>query len=163
MAPAQRMDRKRAQTGLTLVELVISILIVGIAVTGTLLAIHTTTAHSADPMIQHQASAIAEAYLEEILLKPYLDPDTGTTCPAPEATRNLYDNVCDYAVVDDMGARTQDGTPVVGLEAYRVTVTVDSAATLNGLVGSAQVLRVDVRVRHTNRVDLTVSGYRTNY
>ena len=56
----------------------------------------------------------AEAYLEEILLRDYLDPDTSSVCPAPEATRDLYDNVCDYALLDDAGARSQDGTPVAG-------------------------------------------------
>ena len=155
----------KARRGLTLIELVISIAVVGIAVTGTLLAIHTTVAHSADPMIQHQASAVAEAYLEEILLKAYLDPDDGTVCPPSEPLgRAFYDNVCDYRVVDDAGARTQDGTPVPGLGAYRVRVTVDdTAATLNGVTGSANVLRVDVRVTRGTRVDLTLSGYRTNY
>jgi MSHA pilin protein MshD len=156
-------EREKAQRGLTLVELVISIVVAGIAVTGTVLAMNMSTAHSADPMLEHQASAIGEAYLEEILLKEYADPDTGIICPAPEASRDLYDNVCDYAGLDELGARTQDGTPVPGLGAYRVRAGVDSAATLNGLTGSAQVLRVDVRVTHTSRVDLTLSGYRTNY
>lgn len=156
-------ERLRRTAGLTLIELVISIAVIGIALTGTLLGIHRTIAHSADPMIQQQAAAIAEAYLEEALAKPYLDPDTGTVCPAAEPSRDLYDNTCDYGGLDDSGAQSQDGSPVAGLEAYRVRVTVDTAANLNGLTGSAQVLRVDVRVTRGNRVDVTLSGYRANY
>lgn len=153
---------RRARSGTALAELVISIAVAGIAFTGALLAIHQTTVGSGVPMIQHQASAVAEAYLEEILLKDFLDPDTGTVCPAPEASRDLYDNVCDYSL-DDAGARDQFGSPVAGLGDYRVRVSVDAGATLNGLSGSADVLRADVRVTHPVGVDLTLSGYRTNY
>ena len=156
-------QRGASDLGVTLVELVISIAVIGIGVSAVQLAMLATTARSADPMLQHQASAIAEAYLEEILLKDYLDPDTAGVCPAPEATRDVYDNVCDYAAVDDTGARSQDGTPVAGLADYRVRVNVDGSATLNGLSGSADVLRVDVRVTHPTGVDLTLSGYRTRY
>ena len=63
------------QSGLSLVELLVSIVIVGIAA-GTVLGVFsTTTGSSADPMIRHQAAAIAEAYLEEVLLRPFDDPD----------------------------------------------------------------------------------------
>jgi MSHA pilin protein MshD len=163
MAALTNLDRARVRSGLTLIELVISIAIFGIALGGALLAVDQTTVRSADPMLQQQASAIAEAYLEEILLKSFLDPDSGTVCPAAEASRDLYDNVCDYAGLDDSGAQDQSGSVVAGLESYRVRVGVDTTAALNGLTGSADVLRVDVRVSHGSRVDLTLSGYRTRY
>jgi len=62
------MNRRR-HAGLTLIELVISIVVIAFAVTGILLVMNKTTAHSADPLIQDQAVAIGEAYLEEILGK----------------------------------------------------------------------------------------------
>ena len=161
MPSAASTQLSRLSSGLTLIELVISIVVVSIALTGTLLAMNATTVRSADPMLQHQASAVAEAYLEEVLLKDYFDPDDGLVCPAAEAARSLYDNVCDYAGLDDAGARAQGGVPVAGLGDYRVRVAVDVAASLNGLVGSADVLRVDVRGTHPTGVDLTLSGYRT--
>jgi MSHA pilin protein MshD len=154
------------QLGITLIELVISILVVSIATVGTLAVVQRTTRASADPMITRQATAIAEAYLEEILEKPYYDPDLGAAggaCPVKEASRTLYDNVCDYSALDDASAKDQFGTTPAGLGAYRVRVTVDTAATLGALSGSATVLRVDVRVTHPLPVDFTLSGYRTNY
>ena len=156
----------RAQHGTTLIELVVSLLVISIAITGTLVAISRATLHSADPVIEYQSSAIAHAYLEEILLKAYYDPDLGAgggACPPPEATRDLFDNVCDYAGIDDMGAEDQDATPVPGLGAYRVRVSVDTASTLNDLAGSADVLRVDVRVTHAPLVDLSLTGYRARF
>jgi MSHA pilin protein MshD len=154
------------QCGATLIELVISIVIISIAILGTLEVMRTTTLGSADPMLLKQATAIAEAYLEEILLKPFYDPDSGAgggVCPTAEASRDLYDNVCDYNGLDDAGAVDQNGSAVAGLGTYRVRVSVDSAATLGALSGPADVMRADVRVTHSDRVDSTLSGYRTRY
>ena len=152
--------------GVTLVEMAISIAVIGIALAGTLEVVRRTTLASADPMIRRQASAIAEAYLEEILLRSYYDPDLGAgggACPGAEASRALFDNVCDYHGLDDSGPRDQTGTALAGLEPYRVRVTVDGAATLGALSGSASVLRVDVRVSHGLPLDFTLSAYRTQY
>lgn len=160
MRCGRRPHPRRLESGLTLVELVISIVVIGVAVTGTLLAVSTSVGRSADPMAQQQALAIAEALLEEILSRSFLDPDTATPCPAPEASRDLFDNVCDYHGLDDLGARNQQGTPVAGLAPYRVRVAVDPAATLNGLSGG-DVMRVDVRVTFSPGVDITLSSYRT--
>lgn len=162
MRPA-RSAGHAAQRGLTFIELIISIVIISISVVGVLGVMSQTTGRSADPMIQTQAIAIGEAYLEEILLKPYLDPDTGTVCPAKEGARALYDNVCDYQGLDDNGARDQTGAAISGLDDYRVQASIDTGASLNGLSGSGQLLRIEVRVTHGSLVDTTLASYRTNY
>ena len=152
--------------GVTLVELIVAIVIIGVALSGTLLVMRQTIRASADPMVLHQAIAVAEAYLEEIALKPFYDPDLGAgggTCPAAEATRNLYDNVCDYNGLNDVGAEDQDGTAIAGLERYTVDVTVDTTSTLNALTGSTVVVRIDVQVTHPNMEDFMLSAYRANY
>lgn len=136
--------------------------VVGIALSGSFLALHQTLKSSADPMIQQQASAVAEALLEEVLAKAYVDPNSGDVCPLPEAQRSLYDNVCDYQGLDETGVSTQEGVAVAGLELYRTRIAVDTTASLAGLLGGSEVLRVDVRVNFRSRVDLTLSGYRTN-
>lgn len=154
--------------GVTLVELVVSIVIVGIGVVGVLLAMHQTVRHSADPIVLHQAVAIGEAYLEEILLKPFNDPDG----VEPEPNRPLFDDVDDYnGLVDNgcllpgQGACDQDGNPIAGLGAYNINVTVANVGDL-GPVGSrppaAETLRVDVQVTGPNEVNVTVSGHRTD-
>lgn len=153
------------QRGASLVELVITIVVISISVGAVIGALSRMTAHSADPMIEAQAVAIAESYLEEIMLKSYLDPG-GTVCPLPPpGGRGVYDNICDYNGLDDTGAKDQSGTAIAGLGDYRVRVTVDTGASLNGLSGSGAVLRVDVRVTYADAdlVDITLSGYRTNY
>lgn len=156
-------DPRRSIRGVSLAELVISMVVVSVALAGTLSVMNLTTLHSADPMLEAQGLSVAEAYLEEILLRSFADPDDGGVCGAPEASRALYDDVCDYDGITDVGAVDQDGSAVAGLEAYTVAVTVDPTADLNGLSGAANVLRVDVRVTHPTGLDLTISGYRTAY
>ena len=80
--------------------------------------------------------------------------------------RALFDDVCDYDGLSDAGVVDQTGTPVAGLGAYNVTVTVDDSVTLNGLSGrGGQVVLVNVNVTHSGnqRVDVNLSGYRGNY
>lgn len=146
------------QRGATLVEILVSIVIVAIAA-GTILGLLAiTTGQSADPMIRHQASAIAEAYLEEILLRDFDDPDGVDG----EGARAAFDDLDDYDGLNDAGARDQFGNPIAGLGAYTVAVSVTPSAGLAG-VPAGDALRVDVRVSRGADIDLLLSGYRTRF
>lgn len=148
----------RQQGGVTLVELLVSIVIVSIAASGVLGVLSMTTAASADPMIRHQAAAIAEAYLEEILLKPVNDPDGADG----EALRADFDDLDDYDGLADVGARDQFGAPIAGLGDYNVAVAVSPSTALPAIpVGDA--LRVDVVVTHGVDISFVLSAYRTRY
>ena len=72
------------QHGLTLIELVVFIVIVGVAVAGILSVMMVTTSHSADPQRRKQALAIAEGLLEEIELArfTYCDPSDANAMTA---------------------------------------------------------------------------------
>ncbi len=146
---------------MSLIELVVAIVVISITLTGTMLIVDTTTRRSVDPMLERQAISIAESYLAEVLQKAFLDPDDGTLCPAAEATRDLYDNVCDYDGLDETGARDQFGTLIAGLGAYRIELDVDQTATLGALTGSANVVRVDATVTDPMGRPVRLAGYRT--
>jgi len=77
-----------AERGVSLVELIIFIVVVSVAVAGVLGALSMATRASADPMIQKQALAIAEALLEEVQLQPftYCDPDDANAATALSAS-----------------------------------------------------------------------------
>lgn len=144
------------QHGATLVELLVSIVIVAIAASSVLGVLAMNNASSADPMLRHQASSIAEAYLEEILLKPFADPDGVDG----EVARMDFDDVDDYDGLSDAGARDQFGNPIATLSGYSVSVSVSPSAALPG-VPAADVLRVDVNVAWESRINFIVSSYRT--
>lgn len=150
-------SRLRKSRGFTLIELIISIVVVSIALGGVLLAVNYTVTHSADPMLQHQAVAIAESYLEEILLKSFADPDGSEV----GESRGNYDDVDDYDGLSDGGAKDQRGNGISGLENYTVEVVVANTA-LNG-ISASDSKKIIVTVRHPIGFNMTVSGYRTKY
>jgi MSHA pilin protein MshD len=144
------------ERGVTLIELVVSIVIVAIAASAVLGLLSTTTQHSADAMVISQAVSIAEAYLEEISLKSFADPDGVDG----EAGRIDFDDVDDYDGLVDVGAVDQFGNPLAALAAYTVFVTVTPSAALPAVPG-ADAARVDVRVSFASLVNLSLSGYKT--
>jgi MSHA pilin protein MshD len=145
-----------SQGGFTLIELVMAIVIISLALLGVIQVIIVTTTHSADAVVDRQALAIAEAYLEEILLKDFSDPGGGA-----ESGRADYDDVGDYNGLLDPGARDQSDTAITGLADYTVTVSVVAAAL--GSVPPGQAMMVTVSVSHPNGINLSLVGYKTNY
>lgn len=143
--------------GVSLIELIMFIVIVGIGLAGILGVMNLTTRASSDPLIQKQALAIAEAYLEEVLAMPftYCDPDdvnaataqsTGPVNPAnparcasllegigPEGESRAgippppFDNVSDYNGFAGVPANV-DGTAITGLGTYNVAIAVAAEA-----------------------------------
>lgn len=119
-----RLNYKRYQSGISLIELVIFIVILSVALTGITLIYINTTRYSADPMVRIRSIELAQSTLEEILLKAYDDATpvgggcvhftANSRCPvgAPpnptatteavglttdgEANRSLFDDVDDY-------------------------------------------------------------------
>lgn len=134
-----------SQSGISLIELVIFIVIVSVGIAGILSVMNVTVMHSADPMVRKQAAALADSILEEILLKDYADPDG----VSGETTRATFDDVDDYngksnAVFADLpaelsayviGIRVEDGSATLGVTAKKVTVTVGNAAESISMTG----------------------------
>lgn len=149
-----RFNRRSPQRGVTLIELVMSIAVIALATTGVMLAMSRTASTSADPMVQHQAVAIAEAYLEEAMSKEFTDPD-GTNVGETRAT---FDNVADYNGLNNAGVRDQTDQAIAALSQYNASMQV-SNSTVNGTAA----LLVTVTVTGPGSVSYTLSGYRTNY
>ncbi|MDH3587927.1 MAG: type II secretion system GspH family protein [Gammaproteobacteria bacterium] len=148
--------KKRNARGVTLIELVVAIVVIGISASVILGVLSSNVGASADPMVRQQAVAIARAYIEEILLRNFVDPD-GTD---GEAARIDFDDVDDYHGLIDTGARDQFGNAIAGLGDYNVAVTVTGSGALPG-VPAADALRVDVTVSRAPYLNFTLSGYRT--
>ncbi len=108
------------ERGVTLIELVISIVVIAIAASAVLGVLSRSVGRSADSMVMSQAVAIAEAYLEEITLRPFADPDGVDG----EVNRADFDDVDDYNGLVDVGARDQFGAAIAALSQYTVAVTV---------------------------------------
>jgi len=183
----------RAVCGATLVELIVFILIVGVAA-GAILSLYAgTTKRSSTPLIEKQAMAIAESLMEEIRLMPFTfcDPDdanastaTGafvgaggcaTTVEAmgPElaqgetryAALTPFDNVNDYNGFAMAGGILDiTGTAIAGLGAYVAAVAVAPLAFGPApAIPATDALQITVTVTHPSGVAVTLTGIRTRY
>jgi MSHA pilin protein MshD len=190
------MSLRCRQSGASLVELIMFIVVIGAGLVGILGVLNTTTQGSSDPLIQKQALAIAEAYMEEVLAMPftYCDPDNPNAATAQSASVGVgptfcsagppdieligaeagetrgsgttpYDNVNDYNSLAVGVPASIDGTPIAGLGAYQVAVSVvgeDLVATTD-LVDAAASQRVTVTVTGPGNTTVRLDGYRTRY
>jgi len=140
-------------SGFTLLEIITTVVVIAIAATALMSVFSSTIRTSADPVLQHQALAIAEAYMEEILLKDFT-VGLGNTRPT-------FDDVRDYNGLNDVGARDQANNPIAGLTDYTISVTVVNDG-LNG-IAAVDSLRIDIVVSRASIDDILLSGYRVNY
>ena len=190
MRTCGRHARRQAQTGISLIELLLFIIIVSVAVVGVLSVMNVTSRASADPLQRKQALAIAASLLEEIELQPLTlcDPDDAnagtatlamlappapaigcastlqTLGPTPGETRYAsprFDNVADYHGFSMAGIRDMQNTLLAGLGSYTAGVTIVQDGLAFALAAD-EVLRIDVRVT-AGPTDITMTGYRFRY
>lgn len=139
--------------GFTLVELVMTIVVIGVAVTGVLMVFTNVVLKSADPMITHQGVAVAEAYMEEILTKNF----TGDSPPCD--SRPTYTSVeCYFGLVEV--PTNQQGEQIAALADYTVAVGDGGGC---GLGLGADEQRIDVTVTHAQGFSYQMSGCMTDY
>ncbi len=69
----------KTESGTSLIELVFSIIIISISLTGILSVMTQTINHSADPIVQYKAITLAESYLERTLSKTYSSISLGSS------------------------------------------------------------------------------------
>ena len=166
------------QRGISFLELILFMVIIGVGLVAILSAMNVTARNSADPLRRKQALMIAESLMEEVQLARFtfcdgsddnVETATGTAdCTTPEAfgpeagNARPYDNVNDYVNAGntlDLDA-FHEGDPLP--DGYSASLTI-SESTLNGFSG-ADVLLITVAVTYGG-VDevITLDGYRLRY
>ena len=135
---------RRAQSGLTLVEMIIAIIILSIALVGISVSLSSGLGRSGNTIEEARAVALAQSYLDEIFGKRFDDasnprgiPPCRTNCTdevdfgveAPEDERIEFDDVDDYHGLDEgWGQATPlqdaEGATRIGYDNFRVHVTV---------------------------------------
>jgi MSHA pilin protein MshD len=186
------MCARHRSAGFSLIEVVVFIVVLGIAFVGMLVLYNRVTSASVDPMVRKQALAIASSLLEEIELRAYTfcDPDDPnvytatstagcTTIEAigPEAGETRYsvprfDNVNDYdgfrmgSGEADPNVRTAANAIITELANYKVVVAVSqiAASELGADVPAAEALRITVTATHVpTGITTSLQGYRVRY
>lgn len=132
------------QRGMTLIEVVIAIVVLGICVASGLSLLSWVSMRSASAMTRSQATAVASAYLENILSQP-------------------YGNIAGYNNIDHPGARDANGNAIAELQNYRVRVDVNTNSTLGVAPNDVPATRVDVTVTDPTGARTQITGYRTSF
>jgi len=155
---------RRPQAGLTLIEMIMSMVVIGVGVFFFNDTATTEIYTSADPMQRKQALAVAESMLNEIVSKPFANPAGGFTGAATQANRVLFDDIGDYDGFATSGVYSIEGGALAALSAYGASVSVSAAAlgSASLSVPSTDARLITVTVTYPGG-SVSVSSYRTAY
>jgi MSHA pilin protein MshD len=132
------------QRGITLIEMIVTMVILAVALTGVTVALSGGIGRSADVLTGTRTVALAQSYLDEILGKGFDEasnprgiPPCRNNCTDPdgfgpdggENGRADFDDVDDYIGLDEgwqtaEPLRDAEGNPRTGYESFRVRVSV---------------------------------------
>ncbi|OZG70848.1 MSHA biogenesis protein MshD [Hahella sp. CCB-MM4] len=163
--------RKRCrQNGITLIELVISIVVLGIALTAIVSAISTSVSRSSNILLQDRMIELSQAYMDEIVGKRFDEdtpiggypPVTNCTINTEEGDRGSFDDVDDYDGLDE-APTSQTTANFANYTDYRVTVSVVCAGTDMGLSADKWAKRVQVAITAPNGQVMVFTAYKGNY
>lgn len=165
------------QRGATLVELVMTIVIISVAIAGVVGAFALISGRSADALNETRAVELAQLYLDEVMSKKYDDqtppggvdgngnPYTGADrCGVSDEgqSRTEYDDVDDYDSINGPPTSKVDNTALSGYSGYTVAIDVVCAgADLS--VSNNDVKRIDMTISSPGGGSFIFSAYKANF
>ena len=153
-------------TGFSLIELIITILVLGIALAALSRSLFNTVGKNADPMWQSKATHLAQAYLDEIIAMRYAEssPVGGGVIAGPcsvdgtevgETTRSLYDDVDDYHDLSETGDFLDTST-TSDYSQYTVDIQVSCVDPAGATAGRTKQILVTITAPGNNQLNFSV-------
>lgn len=172
--------------GFTLIEITVMVIVLAVALTGVTIAINRAVLQSPEALIQARAMQLAQAYLDEILMKRFDEHSAQGGIPRCSSVDNLqqacttvipssdpgennrldFDDVDDYHSLDEQPPQSISGTTLTNLSNYadfRVRVSVSFAGTELGFADNTRAKRITVNVVTPLGNTIPVSAYRVNF
>lgn len=163
-------NRRSVQQGVSLVETIITIVILGIALTALSRSLFFSTAHSADPLWYSRAVQVAQSYLDDALALKYQEDSlmgggAVGTCrvdgpEAGETQRVDFDDLDDYAGLTQV-AEWLDASQVNDSGLYQVAISVNCQAP-DGTPSNTSK-RIQVTVSGPDDLNLVISAFRGDF
>ena len=164
------LHRLQRTSGFSLIELVITIVIIGIALSALSSSLFSAVGRSADPLWQSKATHLSQAYLDEILAMRYqensaLGGETVGTCiiggtEAGEGTnRSLYDDVDDYNGLTE-SANFLDTSTSSNYSDYNISIEVTCVGPTNAASTSSKLIAITITTLTNQR--LVFSAFRAD-
>lgn len=157
------------QKGFSLIELVVSIVVIGIAFGALATSLFSSVGKSADVLWQSKSTQLSQAYLDEILAMRYQENSplgggsvgscTISGTDAGEGNRSLYDDVDDYDGLVET-ADFLDTSITSNYSGYQVSVDVSCLAANGSVSASSKLIAVTV-ASPTNQI-MVFSAFRAD-
>ncbi|HBS42181.1 MAG TPA: MSHA biogenesis protein MshD [Oceanospirillales bacterium] len=161
---------KRTMSGLSLVEMVMTIVIISIALVASLTAFSTLSGRTADGMIQTRTLDLAQLYIDEILNHRF-DEATGafgvpTYTGACRITndgesRDAYDDVDDFDAINNEIPTFADSALASAYDGFRVSVSVSCDNSIGINAEGAKLIQISI-VNPQNQTGV-FAVYKGNY
>ena len=166
--------------GFTLVELVVTLVVISIVLLGVTYALSFAFRHQSDGLWQAKAVTLAQSYVEEIMARRYdeatplggVPPCSPATLPctgigADGEGRTGFDDVDDYHGLDEQPPLDSEGVPRADYAGYRVQVAVAYLTPAQvgdfALDDPTDAKRITVRVTPPGKSAMAFSMLRANY
>lgn len=172
MLTGERVYRK---FGFTFIELLITIIVIGIALSALMSALSTSVIQGATPLWEGKALALGQAYMDEIVPLRFDDqsPEAGGEVAAGLSpcdisnegqSRNLFDDVDDYNGVNDQPPTLlQSSFNMSSYANYAVSISVSCAGDELGLSALHLAKRITLNIIGPSGEVRTLSVYRGNF
>ncbi len=174
------MKRHRQQTGFTLVETIIVIVLVGAMMAGMTSLFMSSVGNSHRPFLRQKALAVINAFMDEISHKRWNEAtplgggcvNTGASCATgPVAIaigsdgelRATYDDIDDYHGLSQSPPQDSSGTDMPGYAGYTVTVSVVQPGANWNSIAAEDVRLITVSVTSSSNESIEISAYRVNF
>ncbi|MFT7685422.1 MAG: MSHA pilin protein MshD [Candidatus Azotimanducaceae bacterium] len=166
--------------GVTLVELIVTIVIISISLVSLALTVSFSASHSADSMVQVKLVELAQAYTEEILMKRFDESSPSGGVPAcfpagsacgglgdESETRSTFDDVDDYDGLDESPPLDSLGNTRENYIGYRVQVAVTYMdaiqITAYGLDTSSDAKLIEMSISPPSGSTINFAFFKGNY
>lgn len=172
---------KRAQAGFTLIEIIVSIVAIGILMGLIISVFAPQVIRGTDPLFSMRAAELGQSYLEEMLGKRFdensplgnslrcnapsqpacsgtLGPDTGET-----TSHTTFDDFDDYNNFSDAPPTDQSGAARANYSGFSVSATVTYAGTEIGLPNNSDAKRVVLTVTDPRGNQVIFAAYKANF
>lgn len=166
---------REKQHGVTLVELVISIVIISIAMVAMMNSFSLSMSHSADPLWRTKTLKLGQLYLDEILAKKYDEltpigglpfvssPSCASLGPDGSETRASYDDVDDYHGITDVAPSSLTTALDSTYANYRISITVACDGGDVNASGGTHAKIITVVVTPPDQSSISFAAYKGNF
>jgi len=165
----------KRQRGTTLIELVMTIVIISVAIAGVVGAFSLIAGRSADPLNQSRAVALAQLYMDEIIAKQFADESaagggavnaTKANCSntvVDDERRSTFNDVSDYNGLDNKPPQNSEEDPLNGYSNFQVAISVQCAGEEVGFAQDHQAKRINITITDPSGNHYLFSAYRGNF